>query len=176
MKKLIFTFGLLFVIGTNLAQSLFDKYEDYDDITSVIVTEEMFNLLKEIEPESQEGKEKMEALSSLTELKVFVTENAKIAKEITADTDKYVKNKKMTELMRINDKDAKVKFYIIKGSQPHIAKELVMSVRETKNDTVRTIIMVATGDINLKKLSKLNSKIKIINGKYLEKVEKEQNK
>jgi len=176
MKNLIFTVSLLLSIAFTQAQSMFDKYEDYDDVTSVIVTDEMFKLLKEIEPESQEAKEEISVLSNLTGLKVFVTENGNVSQEITADAQKYIQNKKMTELMRINDKEAKVKFYIIKDNQPHIAKELIMIVNGTENGKKNTVVMLVTGHIDLKKLSKLNSKVKIINGKYLKKIEEEQSK
>ncbi len=172
MKKLVFIFTLLISFNFH-AQSIFDKYEDYDDVTSVIVTDEMFKLLKEIEPESEKAKEEIGVLSNLTGLKVFATENEKVATEMATDAEKYAQDKKMTELMRINDQDAKVKFYIVKGDQPHIAKELVMIVN-SKNQQKNNVIMVVTGDIDLKKLSKLNNKVKVINGKYLEEVEKAQ--
>jgi len=176
MKRFIFINLLLISLSFVHAQSMFDKYEDYDDVTSVIVTDEMFKLLKEMGPESTEAQEEISVLSNLTGLKVFTTENEKIAAEMTADANRYVKNKKMTELMRINDKDAKVKFYIIKGEQPHIAKELVMIVNSIEKGKKNAVIMVVTGDIDLKKLSKLNNKVKIIDNKYLEKVEESQNR
>jgi len=174
MKNLLFIFSLLLTLNLAHAQSMFDKYEDFDDVTSVIVTDEMFKLLKEIEPESAEAKEEISVLGNLTGLKVFTTENAKVAGQMTSDANKYVKEKKMSELMRINDKDAKVKFYIIKGSQPHIAKELVMIVNDMEGGKNNTVIMLVTGNIDLKKLSKLNKKVKVIDTKYLEKVEEAQ--
>ncbi len=176
MKKLAFILTLILATGFTYAQSMFDKYEDYDQVSSVIVTDEMFKLLKEIEPESAEAKEEISVLSNLTGLKVFSTEDEQIAKEIITDAGKYVKNKQMTELMRINDQDAKVKFYIIKGTKPHIAKELVMILTGKENGKNNTVVMVVTGNIDLKKLSKLNKKVKIIDGKYLKEVEKQQNK
>jgi len=175
MKSLLFISLILLSFSGINAQSMFDKYEDYDEVTSVIVTDEMFKLLKEIEPESAEAQEEISVLSNLTGLKVFTTEDEKIAAQMTADVNKYVKSKHMSELMRINDKDAKVRFYIVKGDQPHIAKELVMVVNEMENGKKNTVIMLVTGNIDLKKLSKLNKKVKIIDNKYLKKVEESQN-
>ena len=114
MKKLIFLFSL-FIGLTSFAQSLFDKYEDVDQVSSVVVTDEMFKLLKEIEPESAEAKEDISVLSDLTGLKVFSTEDTTTANQIINDANRYIKDKKMVELMRINDKDNNVKFYIVKG-------------------------------------------------------------
>ena len=174
MKKNVFIFILLLSTGFGFAQSMFDKYEDYDNVTSVIVTDEMFKLLKEIEPESAEAKEEISVLSNLTGLKVFATEDPAIGNEIVKDAQKYVQEHKMAELMRINDPEAKVKFYIVKGDQPHIAKELIMIVNSTEKGQKNTVVMLVTGQIDLKKLSKLNKKVKIIDSKYLKKVEEAQ--
>jgi len=173
MKQLIFLFSL-FIGLTSFAQSLFDKYEDVDQVSSVVVTDEMFKLLKEIEPESAEAKEDISVLSDLTGLKVFSTEDAATASQIVKDANRYIKDQKMVELMRINDKDNNVKFYIVKGTQPHIAKELIMILKSKEPQKPQTVMMLVTGKIDLKKLSKLNKKVKIINGKYLKKVEEAQ--
>jgi len=175
MKKLIILFSLI-LTASGFAQSLFDKYEDIDQVSSVIVTDEMFKLLKEIEPESTEAKEEISMLSELTGLKVFSTEDQKVADQMLLDTNRYISSKKMTELMRINDPDANVKFYIVKGAQPHIAKELIMILKSKKPTQKKTVIMLITGQVDLKKLSKLNKKVKIIDSKYLEEVEKNQSK
>ena len=173
--KTIFILALIFFQTGINAQSVFDKYEDYDNVSSVIVTDEMFKLLKEIEPESNEAREEISVLSSLTGLKVFSTEDAASSSEIIADANAYINAKKMTELMRINDGAAKIKFYIVKGTLAHKAKELIMVLTKKENGKVKTVILVVTGDIDLKKLSKLNTKVKIIDGKYLKEVEEQEN-
>ena len=174
MKKITYLFSLFIISYTNFAQSLFDKYEDFDQVTSVVVTDEMFKLLKEIVPESDEAKEEINVLSDLTGLKVFSTEDAQTANQIINDANQYAKNKKMVELMRINDKDNNVKFYIIKGNQPHIAKELIMILKSKNPNKPQSVVMLVTGNIDLKKLSKLNKKVKIIDSKYLKEVENNQ--
>ncbi len=174
MKNLIFLFSLL-INFTNFAQSLFDKYEDYDQVSSVIVTDEMFKLLKEIEPESAEAKEEINVLSGLTGLKVFSTEDAQVQAQMINDANQYAKKKKMVELMRINDQDNNVKFYIVKGDKPHMAKELIMILKSKDPQKPQSVIMLVTGNIDLKKLSKLNKKVKIIDNKYLKEVEEKQN-
>ena len=173
MKKILFLFSLL-ISFSNYAQSLFDKYEDFDQVSSVVVTNEMFKLLKEIEPEGAEAKEEIGVLSDLTGLKVFSTEDAQTQTQMINDANQYANSKKMTELMRINDQDNNVKFYIVKGNQPHIAKELVMILKSKNPQNPQSVIMLVTGNIDLKKLSKLNKKVKIIDSKYLKEVEEKQ--
>ena len=174
--KLLFILSIVLFQNNLKAQNLFDKYEDYDEVSSVIVTDEMFKLFKDIKPESNEAREEMEVLSSLTGLKVFSTEDTKIGAEIMSEADKYISSRKMLELMRINDDGTKVKFYIIKGDKPHIAKELIMVLTNQENGKENTVVMVVTGDIDLRKLSKLNSKVTIIDGKYFKEVEAQENK
>jgi len=174
MKRIIILFTIILSTHT-FAQSLFDKYEDIDQVNSVIVTDEMFKLLKEIEPESAEAKEEISVLSGLTGLKVFSTDDDKVGNQMMQDAQAFVTKKKMVELMRINDQDAKVKFYIIKGDQPHIAKELIMISKSKGTSDHGVVVMLVTGNIDLKKLSKLNKKVKIVKGKYLKKVEEKEN-
>jgi hypothetical protein len=169
--KLLFILSIILFQTGLKAQNLFDKYEDYDDVSSVIVTDEMFKLFKDIEPESDEAKEEMQVLSSLTGLKVFSTEDVAISAEIAKDANDYISSKSMTELVRINDNGTKVKFYIVKGDEAHFAKELIMVLVEKKDGKQNTVVMVVSGNIDLRKLSKLNSKVKVIDGKYLKEVE-----
>jgi len=170
MKKLTL-YIILMLSATSFAQSFFDKYEDMDDVTSVVVTDEMFKMIGSIEPEGQQAKEEVGVLKQLTGLKVFSTENAQIASRMLNEAKSFVNQKSMKELMRINDNDANVKFYVVKGNQPYIAKELVMLLTGKHADK-QTVVMSLTGDIDLRKLSKLNSKIKVVDKKYLEDVEK----
>ncbi len=173
MKKLVLYISI-FLTANIYAQSIFDKYEDMDDVTSVIVTDEMFKMISSIEPEGQEAKEEISVLKDLNGLKVFSTDNYNIAKSISSDVTAYVKKKSMKELMRINDNDAKVKFFVVKGDKEYIAKELVM-ILSGKNGNNSMVVMELKGNIDLRKLSKLNKKVKIVNKKYLEEVEKKMN-
>jgi len=169
MKKLLYT--LLFLLSVNFyAQSFIDKYENIDDITSIIVTDEMFKMLGSIEPEGSKAKEEIEVLKNLTGLSIVSTEKDQYKKQILQDINTYIKRKQMKELLRINDKDAKVKFYVIKGEKPYLAKELVM-IMITKELPSEIVVMDLNGEINLKKLSKLNAKVKMVDKKYFEEVE-----
>jgi hypothetical protein len=173
MKKLIYIF--IFTLGLNsYAQSFVEKYEDVDDVTSVFVTEEMFNMLGSIEPEGQNAKEEIEVLKDLTGLSIISTDSSVFKDKIMDDVKNYVTHKNMKELMRINDEDANVKFYVIKGDKPYIAKELVMIVIK-KQTPEEIVVMDLTGKINLKKLSKLNSKVQMVDKKYFEEVEQKMN-
>lgn len=173
MKTLFYL--ILWALGMNIySQSFTEKYEDLDNVTSVVVTEEMFKMLGSIEPEGQKAKEEIEVLKDLTGLSIISTNEEAYKNEILKDVNKYVQTKGMKELLRINDNEAKVKFYVIYGDKPYIAKELVM-VLIKKVSPYDVIVMDLTGKINLKKLSKLNSKVRMVDKKYFEEVEQKIN-
>ena len=97
-----------------ISQSLFDKYEEEDAVTSVVVNQSMFNLLAKLDVEvnDPEAKDFVDIATSLKSLKVFTTEDKAIGADMKNNVDKYLKTASLTELMRIKDKDANVKFYI----------------------------------------------------------------
>ncbi|MEO1484259.1 MAG: DUF4252 domain-containing protein [Bacteroidota bacterium] len=150
------------------SQSLFDKYEDLDEVTSVIVNKSMFNLLAKIDVEvdDPEAKEFMDIASSLKSLKVFTTDDAAIGKDMSASVNKYLKSSTMEELMRIKDKDANVKFYIKEGKDADHVSELLMFVTglkdvEANGRNFETVILSLTGDIDLNKINSLTNKMNL---------------
>ncbi|MEL6305992.1 MAG: DUF4252 domain-containing protein [Bacteroidota bacterium] len=150
------------------SQSLFDKYEDLDEVTSVIVNKSMFNLLAKIDVEvdDPEAKEFMDIASSLKSLKVFTTDDAAIGKDMRASVNKYLKSSTMEELMRIKDKDANVKFYIKEGKDADHVSELLMFVTglrdvEANGRNFETVLLSLTGDIDLNKINSLTNKMNL---------------
>ncbi len=148
------------------SQSLFDKYEDLDEVTSVIVNKSMFNLLAKIDVEvdDPEAKEFMDIASSLKSLKVFTTDDTAIGKDMRASVNTYLKSSTMEELMRIKDKDANVKFYIKEGKDADHVSELLMFVTglkdvEANGRNFETVILSLTGDIDLNKINSLTNKM-----------------
>ncbi len=174
MKTLLYAFVLL--LGFNFyGQSFTEKYEDIDEVTSVIVTDEMFKMLGSIQPEGEQAKEEIEALKDLTGLTIISTDNHQYKEQMLADAQQYIAQKNMKELLRINDDQANVKFYVIKGDKDYIARELVMIVIK-KASPEEVIIMDLTGKIDLRKISKLNTKVNMVDKKYFEEVEQKMNK
>ena len=152
------------------AQSIFDKFEDLDDVRSVIVNKNMFNLLMkmDVDVDDPEAKEFMDIAKSLNGLKVFVTESSAVSADMQATVDKYLKSASMEELMRVKDKDANVKFYIRNGRDSDHVSELLMFVTGIKNTDVsindrniETVLLSLTGDIDLTKIGALTKKMNL---------------
>ena len=172
MKKYILIITVALFSFTGFSQSLFDKYEELDDVTSVIVNENMFKLLAkmDIDIDDPEAKEAMDIMTSVTSLKVFTTDNKSIGDEMKSSVDNYLKSSELSELMRIKDKDANVKFYIKEGSDSDHVSELLMFVTGIKDVEVEmngaerkfeTVLLSLTGDIDLNKINSLTKKMNL---------------
>jgi len=178
MKKLILLFVLAIMPFTNYAQnSIFDKFEDMDDVSSVIVSKEAFKMLAKFKGGGEEGQEYLEMVQNLNSFKVFTTDNPSISTEMTAITKKYLKSSKLTELMRVKDEDTNVKIYVRSGKDEDHVSELLMFVNgvgkymKGSDSPIKaeTVILSLTGDIDLNKISKLTEAHIPNSGKHLKK-------
>ena len=179
MKKSIAIALLLLTPLAGMAQSIFDKYEDMDQVSSVIVNKNMFDLLikMDVDVDDPEARDFMDIAKSLSGLKVFITEDSEISRDMQSTVDKYLKSASLEELMRVKDKDANVKFYIRNGKDSDHVSELLMFVTGIKNvdlevndRQVETVLLTLTGDIDLTKIGSLTRKMNL--PEELEKAEK----
>ena len=179
MKKIVIgiLLGILPVLGS--AQSIFDKYENMDDVGVVIVNKGMIDLFTTIgeNAEDEEAKEFMEVVSGLNGLKVFITENSEVTADMHATVKKYLRSASLEELMRVKDQDTHVKFYIKQGRDENHVSELLMFVTGIDNAKVgpndreiETVLLTVTGDLDLRKIGALTKKMDL--PKELEKAEK----
>jgi len=175
MKK--FITPLLLIVAPLLmsAQNVFDKFEDENDVTSVVVTSEMFKLLSKMDLSSDdpEAQEYLNLINNLNEIKVFTTENVEVASRMNATVSNYLSSSsKLVELMRVKDKGQNIKFYVKKGADENHVSELLMHLTGTTEDgSTQTVIMSITGNIDLKKISKLTKDLDVPGGENLKKLE-----
>ena len=184
MRKLVLILALAIVPFITKAQSMFDKFEDMDGVTSVVVNQNMFKLLAKIDVETddKEAQEYLNMIENLTSLKVLTTENGTISSQMKSEVDKYLSKSNLQELMRIKDGDQLVKFYIREGKDEDHVSELLMFITglkevtentnitvNGKKRTIETVLLTLTGDIDLKQISKLTKQMEIPGGDQLEK-------
>jgi len=180
MKKLILSIIIVAFSFSSYAQnsSIFDKFEDYDEVTTVVVTKQAFKMLKKISSDSEEGKEFQNLVEGLNDLKVFTTEDSKIASEMQSIFNQYLKKEKMVELMRVKDKDANVKIYIREGKDDEHVSEFLMLVDEMNINhngnraDAEVVVISLTGDIDLNNISKITKEMNIPGGEHMKKAEK----
>ncbi|RKE94980.1 uncharacterized protein DUF4252 [Ichthyenterobacterium magnum] len=183
-KKLILIVAIVITPMLSFSQSIFDKFEDYEDVSSFVMNQKMFNMLASIDinlddPEEQEF---LEMAKKITGLKVFTTGDAKISKEMNGTVTKYLNSSALEELMRFKDGSQTVKFYVKEGKDENHVKELLMLVNGlgemTKGQDItingkkrefETVLLSLTGDIDLRQVSKITNKMNVPGGKHLEK-------
>jgi len=168
MRKNILILMVAVLPLSAFSQSLFDKYEDLDEVTAVVVNQSMFNLLSKIDVETddQEAQDFMDIAKSVNSLKVFTTDDEKIGADMKASVNRYLKSSSLTELMRVKDKDANVKFYIKEGKDSDHVSELLMFVTSLKDVELdgrkfETVLLSLTGDIDLNKINSLTKKMNL---------------
>jgi hypothetical protein len=164
MKKLTIIVALIMAPLLVSAQNQFDSFEDENDVTSVIVTKNMFKLLSKMDLDSQdpEAKEYLAMVDNLDNIKVFTTENPAVASKMDAAVAKYVANSKgLGELMRVKDDGKNIKFYSKEGKNENFVSELLMHLNGDVDGKKMTVIMSITGNIDLKQISKLTSELNV---------------
>lgn len=152
-------------------QSLFDKFEGNDDITTVIVNKKMFQMMSSVKMDAKdaEAQRYLNMVKNLNSLKVFTTSNPKIANDLKSTADKYIKSATMEELMRVNDGGQLIKIMIKSGNTETKVKELMMMINGASAETV---ILSLTGDFDLNDLSVLTDKMNLPGSKALQKAAK----
>lgn len=170
MRNLILTLVAILSTTTFFGQSVFDKFDGPEEITTVIVNKKMFSLLSKMKVEDKETQQYVNLIKKLENLKVFVTTNTKYANEMKSTSDKYIKSAVLEELMRINEKGKSVKIFVKSGATDSQVKELLMFIEGSGKE--ETVLMSLTGDFDLNELSVLTDKMKLPGGDDLKKASK----
>ena len=171
MKKLFLILAIALMPLFGGAQSIFTQFEDNDEVTTIVVNKKTFEMMSKISVDDKDAQEMLELIKGLDKLQVFTTENAVIGAEMKGVIDTYLNESKLSELLRISDKEAKVKVYVKEGKDDNHVTELLMLVNGIKSGSggrqPETVILSITGDIYLDKISSLISQMNVAGGKHL---------
>ena len=167
------------------SQNFFDKYEDYGDVGSIIVNQKMFNMLSDIEINDPDAGAFMIQAGKLKNLSVYTTSSREMSSVMEGDVAEYIEIFKLEELMRIKVDGSNIKFYILEGKDDNHVKELLMFSTELSNLTVQenytingtklefeTVLLSLKGDIDLREVSNLTSKLNVPGGDLLKNADK----
>ena len=175
MKNLVVVIAFLFAASTvTFAQGAFDKFEDKDGVTSVVVNKKMFEMMSKVKVDAKdkEMQQYMNLLKKLENLKVFTTNNTKIAADMKATVNSYLKSNPLEELMRVNSDGKNVKIYVKSGANQNVVKELLMFIEGANMKEASTIVLSLTGNFNLDEISMLTEKMSLPGGDDLKKASK----
>lgn len=175
---------LLSILGLNSiqAQSIFDTYQNNEDVTYVSISPKMFQLLGRMTVSSadEEAQEFIEMVSSITTFKVLISGNASIAEEMQTWVDQAAKNKSLENLMDIRENEAEVSFYAEQDEKTQKVKQLLMfskgkipmnnSEVQLNGKTIESVLLLLEGNIDLDQIAALTEKMDLPGGDQLKKV------
>ena len=160
MKKNVVIVVLMLVVitGANAQDAIskfFTKYQNDETFTQVNVSAKMFNLFTNMEAETPEDKEVLEAISKLKGLRILMKENTSDARTLYKEAFAVMPVNQFEELMSVRDKDKDMKFYI-KESGGKIS-ELVMIMGGNSDFMVMSLF----GEIDLKQVSRIGKRMNV---------------
>ena len=179
MKKIAIFLALTVAPMVSWAQNAFDSFEDKKDVTSVVVTKNMFKLLSKMDLNSSdpEAQAYLKMVNDLDNIKIYTTDNPAVAKEMDGAVAKYIAtSKNLGELMRVKEDGKNIKFYSKEGKNENYVSELLMHLEGVVEGKPSTIIMSITGNIDLKQISKLTEELKVPGSDQLKNINKQNKK
>lgn len=172
MKKIIAT---LFILGAGVMAygqgavmtKYFDRFSDNEDFTKVSVSSKMFSLFTELEANTDEEKEFLEAISKLKGMKAVVGEDVESSesKKLYNNAIKDVDSEGYEELMTVTDAEENVKI-AIKENGGKISELILVAGGKSKFALVSLF-----GEIDLRKISKIASSMRVEGMQHLKKLD-----
>ena len=151
------------VISTvSYGQSIFDRLEDMDGVSSVVISKDAFEILSKFNFDSDKDSNEMtkvfKMIDDLNEFKTFSTDEPDIAVQMESMVKNAVKVQKLTELMRLKEDDSKVWIYVKTTSNKDLVSEVLMLVKgidKRTNGMSEALIVSLRGSIDINKMSAL---------------------
>ena len=173
MIRFITTLLLALVSQVLFSQNVFEKFENNDEVTTVIVSKKMFEMMGRVKVDSKDPQTQqfMNLVKKLENLKVYSTENLKVGAELKLAAEKYLKTANLEELMRINDSGKNVRILVRTGAKDTQVRELFMLIEGSAKDN-ETIVLSLTGDFDLNEISALTDQMNLPGGDELKKASK----
>jgi len=170
MKKIMMFAALMMVMSGAFAQDaiskFFAKYQNDESFSQVTVSSKMFNLFTNMEVESKEDKEVLDAISKLKGLRILAKQDARNARELYKEAFSLIPLKEYEELMSVRDKDKDMKFFIKETSAGKISELLMVMGGNTD-----FMVLSLYGEIDLKQVSRLGRKMDVKGLENLEKID-----
>lgn len=159
MKKILTIVALVIAVqanGQDAISRFFEKYNDDESFTNVSITSRMFSLFTDLEMESEEDQEVLDAISKLKGLKILAKDGEGVnGKSMYKEALGLLPKNEFEELMSVREEDNDMKFMIKESGK--IISELVMVMGGDDNFFILTIF----GEIDLKQVAKLSKAMDI---------------
>lgn len=170
MRKFIAVVGLMIIAGSVFAQDaiskFFTKYQSDESFSQVTVSSKMFGLFTNMEADTPEDKEVLDAISKLKGLRILAKEDARNARALYKEAFGLIPAKEYEELMSVRDKDKDMKFLIKENGGKISELLMVMGGNES------FMVMSLFGEIDLKQISRIGKKMNVSGLEHLDKMNK----
>ena len=173
MKKYILSLVILVFSSPIFAQSVFDQFEGIAGVNTVIVNKKMFDLMSKVKLDTsdKETQQYMHLIKNIDDLKVYTTQNSRIALQMRLTADKYVKSAGLTELLTTTEDGKKTRVLVKQGANETQLKEMLLFIEGATNQD--TILMSIVGNFDINEVPALTNKMKIPGAVELQKVVKD---
>ena len=162
---LVLLFAAFTSQGQDVISKFFTKYQNDESFTNVNISSKMFGLFTQMDVEDPHDQEVLEAISKLKGLKILAKENADNSRALYTEALGLIPGN-FEELMSVRDKDKDMKFMIQeKGGK---ISEMLMVVGGDEEFMIMSIF----GEIDLKQISRIGSKMNIKGLENLENMDK----
>ena len=174
MKNLVVVIVFLMISTISFAQGVFDKFEDREGVTSVVVNKKMFEMMSKVKVDAKdkEMQQYMNLLKKLDNLKVFTTINTKIGADMKASVNSYLKSNPLEELMRTSGDGKNVKIFVKSVANETTIRELLMFIEGSNVKDAGTVVLSLIGNFSLEEISMLTEKMNLPGGDDLKKASK----
>lgn len=171
MKTVLISLLLALLPFLSSAQD-FKKFEDMGDVDQMVITQNMFKLLADIDLENKdpEVQRYLNLVNNLKNIKVLSTTDEAIGQEMQQDVDAHISSHKLEELMRVKKDGKQVNFYSKPGSSSGKVSQLLMFLSERKSDEGHYVILSITGDIDLNEIARMAEDLKVPGAEELKNV------
>jgi hypothetical protein len=176
MKKLLITLSIGYLTAFQVnaqdaaISALFDKYADNEELTKVNISQKMFSLFTNLEPDDPETKELANAISKLKGVKILASDSIANGRKYYQEANKNIRKSQFEELMSVRDGDKDMVFMIKESGG--VINELLMLV----GGDHQFVAMNLFGEIDLKQISKLSKGMNMKGMEYLENIDKDPKK
>jgi hypothetical protein len=172
MKKFIGVVGLVIIFNGAFAQDaiskFFSKYQSDETFSQVTVSSKMFGLFTNMEADTPEDKEVLEAISKLKGLRILAKQDDRNARTLYKEAFGLIPAKEYEELMSVRDKDKDMKF-LIKETGGKISELLMVMGGNSE-----FMVMSLYGEIDLKQISRIGKKMNVSGLEHLDKMNKKE--
>ena len=162
MRKTILILLFTLVPALFFGQSIIDKFEGQDDVTSVVINKKMFELMSnmKVENSDKETQQYLELIKKLENLKVYSTTSKRVTSEMRTAYGKYLKSTGLEELISMNESGSSIKIAVKSAAGDTKIKEVLMFM-EGSSDQEPSILMSLTGSFDLNEISTLTDRMRI---------------